>query len=78
MLCSPFPVPNQLLKLEFLFQDESDRTVGFYAVRSLSHLAPYVGSDHIKFIQPLVPAVINLVKALLAANDDRWGFRAFF
>ena len=73
MLCSPFPVPNQLLKLEFLFQDESDRTVGFYAVRSLSHLAPYVGSDHIKFIQPLVPAVINLVKALLAANDDRWG-----
>ena len=40
-------------------------------MRSLAHLAPYVGTDHIQFVQPLVPAVVTLVKALLAANDDR-------
>ena len=46
-------------------------TVGFYAVRSLNHLTPYVGTDQIKYVQPLVPHVVSLVQALLAAEDDR-------
>ena len=52
-------------------QNETDRALGYYAVRALTHLAPYVGSDHIRTVQSLLPHVITLIKALLTANDER-------
>jgi len=69
---------QMLVHIEYLspllaaaLQDASDRTVGFYAVKALTHLAPFVGTDQIKFVQPLVPHMVVLIKALLAASDER-------
>ena len=44
--------------------------VGFYAVRSVTHLVIYAGSDQLNAFQNLVPPVMSLIERLLLAGQE--------
>jgi hypothetical protein len=50
--------------------DDTCLEVGFYAVRSITHLVVHAGSDQLHAFQNLVPPVIGLVERLLAAGQE--------
>ena len=76
-LCESCP---QLMKDHFMaglakmFQkaltDFSDLEAGFYATQAMNHLVPYIGSEELRFFQPLVGNVTCFVRRLIEAGAE--------
>ncbi len=52
-----------------LTQDSID--VGFYAVRAMTSMVPYVGSDEASIFQPLVAPIVDLIAKLVIEDQDK-------
>ena len=52
-----------------LSEDEAD--IGFYAIRTMTHLVPHIGTDDLQHFQPLISQVIVTIQKLITVDTDK-------